>query len=436
MTVARWVGRIKLFGLYAFAVALPFNLWTMQAALGVVALALAVESLLGRARRTLAPRGSPDGSAPRMGAPSGLVAVWPRALVAPVAMYVAAILLSWLGGGGAPDLSAALGFWPVFASLVLAAAVPDARTALRLWTCVIVMSALMGLYGVLQHFTGADVFRVHTHIARAAPLAPGRFLAIGNFETHTTYAFSLAFPALVAAAWALSDSFGRLARAAYASAAALVSAGLVFSYVRSIWLGLFAGLFVMALLRRGAALKLLVLLCVVGGLTVVAVPSLRERARSVVDVQYNVGRAYIWERSWQMLVDHPGSGIGFGRYRALQAAYFDEAAPPAEVPRTGAHSTYLHLAVELGLLGLAAFVWLWLRVFGVAFVAFRRLRSSRGAPAERVLLFGGVGALACFLWGSFFQESYFDGEVAFMLWFTVATVFVGARPPAEPTATS
>jgi O-antigen ligase len=396
-------GWIRLGGLYLFALALPFNLWATQAGLLLAALGVAGRWLCFKERPSV-----------------------PTALITPVALYITAIAFSLLGSGGpTPDLRTALGFWPALAPFVLVAAIPDERTLRHMFLLTLGMTVLMGAYGTLQHFTGVDYFRLGDPIVRPAPATPGRFLAIGNFEAHTTYAFSLAFPALLAMAVA-AEGVGRPSRRLGLLAAALVAtSGILLSYVRSIWLGLLLGIAVVAALRRGTALRAALLIAVLGALAVMLVPSLRLRALSIVDPHYNLGRSYIWDRSWQMLADHPVTGIGFGNYRSLQDAYFDPAAPPDRVPRTGAHSSYLHLAVETGVLGLTAFLWIWIRFFSVALRAHRALGKAR--PYARGLVAGCMAGVACFLVGSFFQESFFDGEVAFMLWFAVSAVFVVAR---------
>jgi O-antigen ligase len=408
MSALRVADFLRTAGIFLFAIALPFNLWSVQAGL-----ALALVGVLLRAFRSR--------ELPALCAD----------LAPPVALYLAAIALSWLGSGQPmPSFGAAFAFWPILAPFVLVAAIPDTRTLGRIWLCVGAMAALMGAYGAIQHFFGVDWFRIHTHIARPAPDSPGRFLAVGNFEAHTTYAFALAFPFLYATASLFGGLRSRALRAAHALAAAMMAAGIVVSYVRAIWLGMLVGLGIIALLRRGPVLKIAAVLIVVGSASVAAVPSLRARALSIVDPKYNAGRAYIWERSWQMLADHPTTGIGFGSYRALQDAYFDPKASPKVVPRTGAHSTYLHIAVESGALGLVAFLWIWIRTFRAGVRLWRRLAPD-DAPA-RVALTGSLAGIGCFLFGSFFQESFFDGEVAFALWLAVASVYVVGRERGSP----
>jgi putative inorganic carbon (HCO3(-)) transporter len=402
MNADRATAAVRDAGLYLFAAALPFNLWATQAGLGLAALGVLGRWALCRER-------------PR----------FPVELGAPTGLYVAAVLVSHLGSGEpVPGADAVLGFWPALAPFPLVAAIPDERMLRRMLALSAVMAALMGAYGVLQHFTGADWFRVHTTIARPAPAAPGRFLAIGNFEAHTTYAFSLSFVVLLCAALAVESRAWR-ARGVFLGIAGVAAAGVLVSYVRSMWLGLALGVFTIAFVRRGPALRVALALAAAGAIAVAAVPSLRARAVSIVDPKYNAGRAYIWDRSWRMLADHPVAGIGFGGYRRLQDAYFDPGAPPDVVPRTGAHSTYLHLAVETGALGLVAFLWIWIRFFGYA---LGRLREVTAPPGfGRGWTAGAIAGVACFLAGSFFQESYFDGEVAFMLWFVVSGVFVVGR---------
>ena len=57
---------------------------------------------------------------------------------------------------------------------------------------------------------------------------------------------------------------------------------------------------------------------------------------------------------------------------------------------------------------------------------------ARVMREHRALLAGGLAGVACFLVGSFFQEAFFDGEVAFMLWLAVASIFVAARDAQRP----
>jgi O-antigen ligase len=403
MSVLAACGWIRAGGLYLFALALPFNLWATQAGLALAALGVVARSAIRREWPAL-----------------------PAPLLAPIGLFVAAVVLSQLGSGaGAPRLSDVLGFWPLLAPLVLVAAIPDERTLSNMLWMAAGMAFLMGLYGVLQHFTGADYFRIQAEIVRPAPGTPGRFLAIGNFEAHTTYAFSLAFPLLTALGLVAERVARWPSRVALLAAALAATAGILFSYVRSIWIGLLVGVTALALLRRGAAMRVALAVAAAGLVVVLAVPSLRARALSIVDPHYNAGRTYIWDRSWHMLSDHPVTGIGFGNYRRLQDAYFDPAAPAAQVPRTGAHCTYLHVAVEMGVLGLTAFLWLWIRFFPWALRTYRRLGRER--RFARGFIAGSIGGVACFLVGSFFQESFYDGEVAFMLWFAVSGAFVVGR---------
>ena len=97
------------------------------------------------------------------------------------------------------------------------------------------------------------------------------------------------------------------------------------------------------------------------------------------------------------------------------------------VPYNHAHNTYLQIAVELGLIGLAAFLWLFGSVFYFGFKCYSHLPKTN---ERAVLIFGilcGIGAV--FLHGLI---SYFYVRLGFfMLWVTVGLLFALIEGNAE-----
>src|SRR6266513_3169679 len=96
------------------------------------------------------------------------------------------------------------------------------------------------------------------------------------------------------------------------------------------------------------------------------------------------GRFEIQKVAWQIFVDHPVFGVGLGAYPLANASY----AP--ELGRADTHNTYLNLAAELGLPGLALWCALVLSVLRHAYRS-RRLAApgelaTQQAWIERALL--------------------------------------------------
>jgi O-antigen ligase len=127
-------------------------------------------------------------------------------------------------------------------------------------------------------------------------------------------------------------------------------------------------------------------------------------------------RLELWASTAEMIRDHPLLGVGLDNFAYLyQQVYLHEGAA-AEPNLSHPHNWLLHFWVELGLAGLAAFVWLVVR-FG------RRARAALGRPDRRWLVAGGLGALADMLVHGLVDNSYFLVDLAFVFWLILATAF-------------
>jgi len=108
---------------------------------------------------------------------------------------------------------------------------------------------------------------------------------------------------------------------------------------------------------------------------------------------YDVRIGY-WRGALAMARDHPVAGVGLGTFGANYARY---RWPLARVAQA-AHNDYLQVLAELGVIGLAAFLWLWVSYFRGA-VARRGEEGARTFPrglgyavGVAALLFSGVVA--------------------------------------------
>lgn len=103
------------------------------------------------------------------------------------------------------------------------------------------------------------------------------------------------------------------------------------------------------------------------------------------------GRVEIWKRSLRVIQDHPLTGIGFDTlFPVIHARYPTFLLAPGS-DATHAHNIFLQVALNLGLPGLAAFLWLliaWGRMLW-------QVRRDAGSPASRAMATG----LACGLLG-------------------------------------
>jgi O-antigen ligase len=161
---------------------------------------------------------------------------------------------------------------------------------------------------------------------------------------------------------------------------------------------------------------------------VLLVPSsLRTRALSMKDPSLNVERLLLWETGWNMLRDRPILGVGVGNYRAAQDAYIREEMP-LTMTRTHSHNIWLHAAVERGVLGMLALVWLAVSLVAAAVRSVRRAPDARA----RALAAGGLAALAGFFVDGMVQNNFGDSQAALLLWVVAGVVVVCGRCPGAP----
>jgi O-antigen ligase len=122
-----------------------------------------------------------------------------------------------------------------------------------------------------------------------------------------------------------------------------------------------------------------------------------------------------------MIRDHPLLGVGPDNFAYLyQQVYLREGAA-AESNLSHPHNWLLQFWLELGLPGLAAFLWLLARSVNTARQA---LRDSE----RRWLVAGALGSLADMLVHGWIDNSYFLVDLAFVFWLTLALT-AERRPP-------
>jgi len=147
---------------------------------------------------------------------------------------------------------------------------------------------------------------------------------------------------------------------------------IILTQSRGAWLGLAAGLSVLMILRWPRwGWATLIVICIVGGAFLVSHFSLVQELLNGYGPEFTASglqvREEIWSRAIQQIKDFPLTGIGMGTFpQVTRALYPDFLAASGEVPVPHAHNLYLQIAVDLGLPGLAA----WL------FIGFVVLRCS------------------------------------------------------------
>jgi O-antigen ligase len=145
------------------------------------------------------------------------------------------------------------------------------------------------------------------------------------------------------------------------------------------------------------------------------------------------GRTDLWKVAAKAFEAHPLAGIGLGNFTVVEpqfAVTFSTDLPRADLVVTQqqpVHNTYLHIAAELGVVGIALF----LALLGSVLAAARRgIATVTAAGRERLelegrgLLVGTIGMLSAF--------AFLTAQYEKQLWLTLGLVLAFARVASRP----
>lgn len=227
----------------------------------------------------------------------------------------------------------------------------------------------------------------------------------------------LEFPVALAIALTARDPRWRWGAAAVA---ALTAIALATTFTRSAWLGAFAASVVV--LAGAWPLGLGMLVAGAVGAWVFAGGEWRDRLHGMFDPAhgYNNERLLMWQAGGRMFRSDPVTGVGL---QDMHAVYPLFRSPEATEEIGHLHSTYVQIAASMGLVGLAAFAWLYaslLRAASAALLPLRGLsaRLRAGGPGAGLRL-GVTAALVGFLVAGVFEWNFGDEELLYHLYVLV-----------------
>lgn len=251
----------------------------------------------------------------------------------------------------------------------------------------------------------------------------GRF--IGTFLDANEYA-AFCVPALLIAIALAATGTNPLRRIAFGMTAVLCAGGIVLSGSRGgiiaiavallVWI-VFGGRWRMRLLAASVA----VVFILAGYIQTAASPQTRARIETITQGQQfgtsaGTGRADIWQVGLRAYRDRPATGTGIGTFTDATPRYL---ARPGLVRRVDfftetpkvAHNMYLHLLVEVGIIGLALYSAILLACLASLIRAtwlFRRVGDVRMELLSRTALAGSVGLLVA--------DFFISGQYQRTLW--------------------
>lgn len=291
---------------------------------------------------------------------------WARALWAPLGLLAAASILSVLTSLDSQQSATHLPRLMILLFIPLAAAFFDDRWWPRLVAGLAAVGTLMAVWGIVQFLQGADNLE---HRIRG-PMS--HYMIYGGWM-------------LLAVLIVLGELLLRGGRHRFwlLPPAILGTVALLLSLTRNAWVGLAAGMLILAAVwKRWLLLAYPVLALVIW----LAMPrAVLDRAFSAVDPRQhsNYDRLCMAVSGVQMVRDHPLTGVGLGMVPRLYPLYRKDDAPRWQVPHL--HNNVLQLAAERGLPAVAAYLWLLIAFLATTWRALPGLRGARRAAVASSL---------------------------------------------------
>lgn len=149
------------------------------------------------------------------------------------------------------------------------------------------------------------------------------------------------------------------------------------------------------------------------------------------DLSSMYDRIYFWKVAWRMWIEHPAFGVGISSFQdaykemAASGAISEYIAPDGSVfsasEQTHAHSLFLMLIACTGVLGLAAFIWLFIAAVRIVFKDLKGFRYGLVSWPVVLIVIG--------LTGFNIYHSWYQALLAFMLVLVGAADDAGAQRP-------
>lgn len=166
-------------------------------------------------------------------------------------------------------------------------------------------------------------------------------------------------------------------------------------------------------------------------ITLVSLPSIRNRAFSIFDLKYNpsnIERLYLWKVARDMIQEHPVSGIGYKQWHKKVSEYsskYSEEWTFSPASLYHAHNVYLHVTAETGLVGLFFFLTFWLYLL---YLTFHNASIYSNNSFVMALNLGTSYALINLLIGGLFDENFGVHPTIFLMSFIISLSFFVTNP--------
>jgi O-antigen ligase len=202
----------------------------------------------------------------------------------------------------------------------------------------------------------------------------------------------------------------------------IITICLTLTLTRLIWLGTLCGLALLVFTRK--KILIIAFLIVLTVAFFLSPTLIQERFQSIVDFNDATStlRIQMWTASLDVIKDYPLTGCGYECLYLIYDQYPQH--PILQEFYYNLHNNIFQITVDSGLIGLGAWLGLWVAYF---LAVYRKFHQPSTHALPQWIICGSAAAVLSFLIAGLFETNFYDSEVVMVLYFIMALPFVDSN---------
>jgi putative inorganic carbon (HCO3(-)) transporter len=300
--------------------------------------------------------------------------------------------------------------------------VKDKRQIAKIIFSVCAGLLLVSLDGIWQVATGKDFIRGYGPVINL-----GLVRATASFKDSNLMGIYLS--AFAPLAFGMTMYYRKSSKRILMFLLSLLSlAGIALTFSRPTLLATYIALFFLGIVNKEKVLVILLIVLILVAPFILP-GSIKKWAKEVeynpIRFMCNDDRIAVYRNSLNMIKAHPWLGVGANNYMKQYKKYKE----PVEyrniitLDYMYAHNNFIHMAAEIGLVGLAVFFWLLYKLFQEGM----RIYSSSSEAYLKLVSLSLTACLIAFLINGLMESSLYYSRVAVIFWYLLGFNFALAK---------
>lgn len=191
---------------------------------------------------------------------------------------------------------------------------------------------------------------------------------------------------------------------------------IIFTFSRGAVIGFFFALILIAIIKKDktAIVFITVLMFISPFLLPGSIKDWVKDRRSVAEMMLNAERIYIYKTAFNMISRHPFFGVGVNTFSENYKSYkINQVYGNTGESQYYGHNNFLHMAGEIGLIGLGVFLWLLFILFRKWYIIYKSLPAG---TFLKICNLGLIAGIISFLINGMTETGLYYSKIATLFW--------------------